>query len=50
MEQVVTPLWTERETEMTRIHEPSTERISVESFQLQKKGKKKQVLDVGEGK
>lgn len=37
MEQVVTPLRTERETEMTQIHERSTERISVESFQLEKK-------------
>lgn len=40
MEQVVKPLWTERETEMTQIHERSTERISVGSFQLKKRGKK----------
>lgn len=50
MEQVVKLLWTERESEMTQIHERSTERISVESFSTEKKRKKKQVMDVGEGK
>lgn len=41
MVQVVTPLWMERETQMTQIGERSTDRISVESFQLFQLPKKK---------